>query len=1358
MSRAARLANPAPRQMRNKKTRLRRRASALALVLGVFAACLSDESEETGDETRSAGADGEGEGPIVAAVTLPPGGIVATQPNSGWTEGAFSVDHGGAATYQLPLWVPPGRRGHQPTLSLRYSSQAGNGLVGVGWSLSGLSTILPCPRNVAQDSRNVPVSFNSHDVYCLDGMRLRPTNQDFQVEQEYRTERETFSRIVSYVTSGAPEPQPDHFKVWTKDGQILTYGQASSAMVASLLIGIQPENPALQRGTTPVIAAWALNRIEDRNGNAIEIEYERIATPGNMWSVELRPKAITYGPDRKVEFVYEGRPDPIDGFRASSRGGVHTRLSQRLKTIKMSAGTQLLREYRLAYRPEATITGRSLLASVRECDGGDPSVCLNALEFDWSGPTTYEFDVINTDIADVGGPESGFDFLVGDIDGDARDDLIYGGGNGRWKMRYSLGTTFADPMQQTGIPDLTGTAPGYDRPIRTVDYNRDGRIDILTEVPTSASRKAFALYRSNGDSFQKVGTGDFDNPCALTGERSRCVFGGYFADVDGNGLPDYLSVGVVRNAAGDPLALSWRYRMNNLGTFGSLVSTGVETPIPEDPFASEHQIRITSFDGRDPDLLVWNEADGKYEAVQWQNGLVRSAAPNLPFSKLPENEDRRNLHFADVNCDGLEDAVYPGTGLAVQLNTGAGFTHLIPGPAAYRRPPPLLSDFDLPIRIVDFNNDRCDDVLIVHSGQPASPADFEHGYQVYSWRNGGFQRAALMSVPSPVVCLDGSCLTMAFHPLDFSGDTAMDIAQISASSGGRLQLLRSEGDVPDQLIRVRVAGLGDRVQVTYTTLANPGIHVRGTCAFPLICPVRGGSLVLRASVANGMTAGSPWRVFGHKYRRGRADLISGWLGFEEHEVTDVEASPDALATTYFDNTTMRLVTTATGTSRVYPFAHAPKKSEYRVEDNAEGDLITTYFRTRTTAFSSFPGATLGTYVVQRDSQTDSDRESHEGAPFATLHSRTVTFEDHDAFGNPGKVTTTVSGSDHVAEIDYRNDQSRWLLGLPTARTDTSCAMVAGVEECETRTKSLDYNDNGNLTDVVVEPLDDELRLSTAIEYGTYGNVSAVTSSGVVGADGTNQDRRVSFTYDDQGLFVKTSTDLAGHVTDVITHAGLGVPLESKDPNLVPTTMKYDRFGRLREVNYADGYFEQFTTNGPLERHTTIPNGAGGTLLGDRFVYDVLGREILRSAPSFASRSGVSRAYDRRGRLSQISRPFLDGQTPSLWTTYTYDNRGRLLTAVAPDGATVGHVYVGLETRTTDAKGTQSVIAERADRRIGVRREDDPESTAWLQTRFEYGPFGVARKVTAADSTVQTIEYDRLGHHSANSNEWSGRLG
>ena len=41
----------------------------------------------------------------------------------------------GRATTAIPLAVPPGRHGMQPSLGLTYSSSGRNGWVGVGWSL-----------------------------------------------------------------------------------------------------------------------------------------------------------------------------------------------------------------------------------------------------------------------------------------------------------------------------------------------------------------------------------------------------------------------------------------------------------------------------------------------------------------------------------------------------------------------------------------------------------------------------------------------------------------------------------------------------------------------------------------------------------------------------------------------------------------------------------------------------------------------------------------------------------------------------------------------------------------------------------------------------------------------------------------------------------------------------------------------------------------------------------------------------------------------------------------------------------------------------------------------------------------------
>ena len=60
---------------------------------------------------------------------------------AGLIHGEFSVTPHGSASYVIPIQVPPGTNGVQPNLSLAYNNQALNGVLGMGWSLHGLSSI-----------------------------------------------------------------------------------------------------------------------------------------------------------------------------------------------------------------------------------------------------------------------------------------------------------------------------------------------------------------------------------------------------------------------------------------------------------------------------------------------------------------------------------------------------------------------------------------------------------------------------------------------------------------------------------------------------------------------------------------------------------------------------------------------------------------------------------------------------------------------------------------------------------------------------------------------------------------------------------------------------------------------------------------------------------------------------------------------------------------------------------------------------------------------------------------------------------------------------------------------------------------
>lgn len=66
------------------------------------------------------------------------------------------------------------------------------------------------------------MDFDANDRFCLDGQRLMVVSGSYGADgAEYRTEQESFSRIISYGTVGSG---PASFKVWTKSGQVMEYG------------------------------------------------------------------------------------------------------------------------------------------------------------------------------------------------------------------------------------------------------------------------------------------------------------------------------------------------------------------------------------------------------------------------------------------------------------------------------------------------------------------------------------------------------------------------------------------------------------------------------------------------------------------------------------------------------------------------------------------------------------------------------------------------------------------------------------------------------------------------------------------------------------------------------------------------------------------------------------------------------------------------------------------------------------------------------------------------------------------------------------------------------------------------------
>lgn len=203
----------------------------------------------------------------------------------------------GAATLSVPISVPPGPAGLQPSLSLRYSSHSPGGFLGVGWSLPlgkiecstrfGVRQVAPCT------------------VFELDGTVLvGPDGDGF-----HHTQVESFQRISQ---------QPDgSWRVDSPDGRRRIFGADASSRVLSADGQIQE---------------WHLSETQDAWGNSIEISYSSEGDRGVLY-----PNMISYGVPgtRRVEFVYEDRPDPRYSFRA----GVERVETKRLREIRVIVGT-----------------------------------------------------------------------------------------------------------------------------------------------------------------------------------------------------------------------------------------------------------------------------------------------------------------------------------------------------------------------------------------------------------------------------------------------------------------------------------------------------------------------------------------------------------------------------------------------------------------------------------------------------------------------------------------------------------------------------------------------------------------------------------------------------------------------------------------------------------------------------------------------------------------------------------------------------------------------------------------------------------------------------------------------------------
>jgi hypothetical protein len=543
---------------------------------------------------------------------------------AGPTPGSFRVTESGAAEYRIPLRVPPGIAGMEPKLALAYNSQSGNGLLGVGWNLEGLSSITRCPRTMAQDGARGGVNYDANDRFCLDGQRLMAINGGSYGADgtEYRTERESFSKIVSFGQAGSG---PAWFEVRTKSGQTLEYGRT--------------ENSRIEAQGKTTAAVWAVSRISDAKGNDLSVSYAEDGGNG-----AFHPQRIDYGgnaaagvaPQKSLQFSHQPRSDVTPAYLAGSVA----RLSSRLTHVRTYSAATLVAEYRLAY-DNGAMAGRSRLRSVTECGPG--GACLPALSVEWQGGVA----------AWGGGPElPGFSPAQGYVDNDLYP-TVTGDWNGDGKtdigrvtpsgveFHVSAGGGWSPYPGLAVLGRNQGYADNNVYPILTGDWNGDGRTDIARVWCCG-----IVFFISTGSGWAEYSSGGIGNIGPSQGYVDANVHPIFTGDWNGDGLTDLARVWCCGVSFYLNTGSGWTF-YHDLAWYG-----------PSQGYTNASEMPILTGD--------WN-GDGKTDFARvWSSGITFLVSTGTGFSYFGDasgfapsqgylNVSQMPLLTGDWNGDGKTD-------------------------------------------------------------------------------------------------------------------------------------------------------------------------------------------------------------------------------------------------------------------------------------------------------------------------------------------------------------------------------------------------------------------------------------------------------------------------------------------------------------------------------------------------------------------------------------------------------------------------------------------------------------------------------------------------------------------------------
>lgn len=1293
-------------------------------------------------------------------------------PIAGTLPGTAGVQ-AGAATYHLPISVPPGVAGMVPEVALHHDGGSANGIAGVGWTLSAGSSIHRCSPTIAQDGYFDSVRLGPADRLCLDGRRLlvqqagagTPGSAGFDAAYwsataEYRPESDPATRIVR---SGSG------FRVQTRDGRVHDYGDTAETTREGLSAG------------TPVTHAWLLRHSQDRLGNAIDYSYTKNTATGEhllstiRWGANAAANQAAFA---KLAFSYEPRPDADTRFIAGGRADQNQRLAQITTWTDTAAdgsgGTQAL-QYRLSYELSPT-SGRSLLATAQLC--GADGACLPATRFQWGRPDpgvartlvskgTWSGPVLEDSGATtpvnpviVPAPQLGHLpaelYTVADVDGDGLNDLV---------TRYPHGGTPITLYRNTGSGFVASNAlPGVDATYfvaDAADYDGDGQADLLIAQGAYDSygylQASLPDRGANLNQWQlclsrlRQGQGFQCTPWAEAGQGPTAQR--LFHDFDADGRQDvYFSDELIDGSTGVQRLCLSRDSGFVCATPSHPLRLGAdEAEMRRPPWRGAGTTDVDG-DGRleqiEYALLVW-DAEQRVLRPRWGALRTRSyaetgrgAGNSFEYGSSATYPTQAGGAAGDLNGDGYSDvALHMGPTPAAQTEWRRCLAPGQPGPFqcdAFTLSGPSMSVQE----IADYDQDGQAEVLVHPSGDLTQ-------FTPCTVRSGdGLRCTANWTAKEPPTPLLPNGEGPQSYQLDLSGNGLPE--RVDYRMGGQWEILAPavlayEGEALDRLVQV-TDGLNRATRFEYARPGDAAVYSAAALdpdnrpiahTYPLRRIPRQGALVRALKVSNGQGA---WLETRYKYAGAARDLSGrGHAGYARIDATEVASG----------------ITRSTWFSQTWPTTGMQSATR---QTSAAGVVLSATRAVLDRRQVSLPSG----QVVQLPyvSQASAERRDLNGAAIDS----SSTQDEIDDWGNATRSTQTVTAAGQgvtstvttTTITSYQNDPATWLIGL-AQRSSTSKTRDGTTT---TRTQAATHDTNGLPRTLTLEPDDAAYSVLTTYERGgnPYGLVTKATQTWRDPASGQTQTRSVQdvAAFESRGRFAETTRNALGHTSTQRYDPRFGMPVQHTTPNGVSTRWTLDGFGRVaaeltpqgtqerQALRGCDGSCPAWATHVAVTEH--LKDGVAYAAATLNFLDD--SARVLRSQSTGLNGQTLvtDQRYDSRGRLSEVDQPRFSDAAPVLASRTIYDDLDRPTITLSFDEAGTARstqtTYDGLSRTVTNPKGQSQTSVQDA---LGqVARATDALGGV---TTYAHDAWGNLTQVTDPKGNVVQIAYDRLGRRT-----------